>query len=184
MSDVDDFLAHYGVLGMRWGVRKNYTTYRDQFHRGSPGAIKTVVTTKNGETISIEKEKPGPLNLAVAKLTGRKPADQLSAMVIRDSSGNKMGSFQMWREKNNSVRGEWLSINKKAQGRGYSKAALSSLLVVARKDPTISTVRLQVPSDALAAKHIYSELGFSKERDLGYSTMWGNLEDWKLDVSH
>jgi ribosomal protein S18 acetylase RimI-like enzyme len=183
-EDVDAFLAHHGVLGMHWGIRKTYTDYQTKVQNATPGAIVTKVTTKNGETISVEKEKPGPLMLAVKKLTHANLPNGLSSMVIKNSSGKKVGSFQVWREKNNSVRGEWLSINKKDQGRGYSKAALNALLISAKKDKTIDTVRLQVPSDALPAKHIYSELGFSKEKDLGYVAMFGNLEDWKLDVKH
>ena len=51
------YLAHYGVKGMKWGVRKDqYRAYQDRVYKESPGAVKTVVLTKNGDTLSIEKE--------------------------------------------------------------------------------------------------------------------------------
>jgi hypothetical protein len=40
MSDVDDFIAHYGVQGMRWGVR-----------RGSKGPQSVTLTAKPGKKI-------------------------------------------------------------------------------------------------------------------------------------
>ena len=181
-QDWDVLLMHYGVKGMHWGIRKRYLEYQVRAHSESPGAIKTVVTTKHGETISIEKAKPGPLALAVGKLQGAKPSGYLSSMVIRDKTGAKVGSFQVWREGKSSVRGEWLSIDKEVQGRGYSKAAIEGLIVAAKKDPSVETVRLQVPSDAQAAQHIYASLGFSKEQDLGNSSLFGNLEDWVLNI--
>lgn len=173
-------LAHYGVKGMRWGVRKDRPSYATRMFTESPGASKTKVTTKNGETISIEKQRPGPLAVAVGRLTGRKPESAISAMVIRDSHGKKAGSFQIWREGKDSVRGEWLEVNPSHQGRGYSKAALQALIVAARRDGQISTVRLQVPADAAPAKHIYTQLGFTQDRVLGDTAMFGVIEDWVL----
>ena len=168
---------------MRWGVRKKYTDYQDRVHAGSPGATRTSVKTKHGETISVVKDKPGPMALAIAKLTGRKPADNISSMSIVDSSGKKVGSFQVWKESPGVVRGEWLEVDKGAQGRGYSKAAIEGLLIAARKDSKIKEVRLQVPADAAPAKHIYTSLGFKKDFDYdGAVPIYGQLEDWVHNV--
>ncbi len=173
-------LYHYGVKGMRWGIRKKYRAYQDSVHKASPGAIRTSVTTKTGEKISVVKEKPGPLYLAIAKMQGRKPPNNLAAMQILDSNGKKVGSFQVWREGKNSeiVRGEWLVIKDSAQGRGYSKAAIEGLIKASKNDKFAKELRLQVPSDAAPAKHIYSGLGFKKDIDLGEVPGFGNLEDW------
>lgn len=175
-------LKHYGKKGMKWGVRQKYQSYQNTIHKASPGATKTTVVTKTGEKISIVKEKPGPLYLAIAKLQKRNPADNLAAMSIHDSSGKKVGSFQVWREGPNVVRGEWLEIKSSAQGRGYSQAAIKGLMAAAKKDPKLREVRLQVPSDAAPAKHIYSGLGFKKDKDLGEVPIYGNVEDWVYKV--
>jgi ribosomal protein S18 acetylase RimI-like enzyme len=177
-SPKEAFLAHYGVKGMRWG----YRNYQNKVLRSTPGATKTKVIAKTGEKISVEKEKPGPLILAVSKLTGRDPGNNVSSMVIRDSAGKKVGSFQVWREGPSTVRGEWLTVKKSAQGQGYSKAAIEGLMKAADKDPSLTEVRLQVPSQADAAKHIYSSLGFKKDKDLGQTPMFGNLEDWVYET--
>jgi ribosomal protein S18 acetylase RimI-like enzyme len=178
----EEALKHVGVKGMRWGVRKKYEGYQNKFHEASPGAIKTSVKTKTGEVISVEKEKPNPVYLAIAKLTKSKPEKSLAAMVIHDSAGKKVGSFQIWRESPTVVRGEWLQIKSTAQGRGYSKAAIEGLIISAKKDPNLQEVRLQVPSNAAAAKHIYSDIGFKKDVDLGVVPGYGNLEDWVYRV--
>lgn len=178
---IEEVLAHHGVKGQRWGVRR-YRNYQTKVMNASPGALKTSVKTKSGETISVVKEKPGPLYLAVSKLSHRKPEDNLAAMAIVDSSGKKVGSFQVWRESPHVVRGEWLEVDKSAQGRGYSVAAIKGLLIAAKKDPNLKEVRLQVPSNAEPAKHIYTTLGFKKDKDLGVVPTFGNVEDWVYHV--
>lgn len=198
----EDFLSHYGVKGMQWGVRRSpeqlgnnsslkerYRTYQKTIHESSPGDILTKAATKSGENITVEKERPGPLYLALMKLQRKKPEQGLSSMVIKDSDGKKVGSFQVWRdtEHDKTVRGEWLEVNKKSQGRGYSKAAMSALLSAAKEDSSIDHVRMEVPSDAEAAKHIYSSLGFRQDKVLSTKQddpIWGGLEDWVADIDH
>jgi hypothetical protein len=175
-------LLHYGVKGMQWGVRKRYRAYQNKVHTSSPGPITTTVRTKTGEKVTIRKEKPGPLALAAAKLTGRDPKNNVSTVSIHNNKGTKVGSFQMWREGPSVIRGEWLEIGKSHQGKGYSKAAIQGLLAGAKKDKALKEVRLQVPSNAEAAKHIYSSLGFKKDVDLGVAPGYGNLEDWVYNV--
>lgn len=177
-----NILIHHGVKGMRWGVRKDgKNRYADRALVETPGSITTRVMSKTGDKLTIEKSKLGPLAVAVAKLTGKSPEQNLSTMVIRNAKGDKVGSFQVWPDKKDSmevVRGEWLEIDSKYQGRGYSEAAIRGLIKSAQSNSEIKEVRLQVPSDAAPAKHIYSKIGFSKDYSYGDSPIYGELEDW------
>ena len=186
-NDYELYLEHYGVKGMRWGVRKDRdapkkTSFRDEIHKQTVGQARTSVVTKNGDRLSVIKEKPSRLGAAIGKMTGTKPPDFVSSMRIEDSSGKKVGSFQMWRVDKNTVQGEWLEIKKSEQGKGYSKAALQSLLSQAKKDPEIKRVIAQVPQDAEAAKHIYGSLGFKKTKTLGSTEMFGVIDEWEAKV--
>lgn len=179
MSDeVDEFLAHFGVKGMKWGVTKGHESYREAAFKASPGGTKVQVTAKNGDKLTVEKTPLGGMAVAFSRMIRRDPADNVSNMSVRDASGKEVGSFQVWREGKSTVRGEWLEIKSSHQGRGYSEAAIKGLMKAAEKDPSLKEVRLQVPSNAAPAKHIYSKLGFEKDVDLGVVPGYGNLEDW------
>lgn len=185
-------IVHYGIKGMRWGVRRSDAELakarggrklKEEILDKSAGARQTSVTTKSGETISITKQPPNPLAMAIGRMTGRQPPDYISTMNINDSSGKKVGSFQIWNEEPGVVRGEWLTVKGSSQGKGYSRAAIEGLLVAAQKDPDIKTVKMEVPVEAAAARHIYSSLGFESYKVLGETDQFGVIEDWKKDVS-
>lgn len=191
-SDISDELIHYGVKGMKWGVRRSDAELanargkkklKEEILDKTVGARQTSVTTKSGEIISITKEPPTALAMAVGRMTGRQPPDYISTMNINDSSGKKVGSFQIWKEEPGVVRGEWLTVKQSSQGRGYSRAAIEGLLAAAQKDPEIKTVKMEVPAEAAAARHIYRSLGFESYKVLGTTTQFGVIEDWKKDVT-
>lgn len=179
-----DDLEHSGVKGMKWGIRKSakLTEAQDRIMAATPGANHTTVVSKNGDVLSVEKERPGPLSIAVGKLTGRKPENNVSSMVLRNKDGKKVGSFQVWKDNPTTIRGEWLEVSKTEQGKGYSEAAIRGLMKAASADKTLKEVRLQVPSDAAPAKHIYTKLGFVKDKVIGNSSVYGDLEDWVYRV--
>ena len=180
MLDLNDELDHHGVKGMRWGRRKKPSrndNYNKQYLNETPGAIKTKVKTKRGETLTIEKVPLAGLSATVNRKLNRKPGQLAASMHISDSNGNKVGSFQVWREDKHTARGEWLSISKDRQGQGYSEAAIRGLIQASKKDRMITTIRLQVPSTSDAAKHIYSKIGFVPDTDHQNFESFG-IEEW------
>lgn len=68
-NPTDDFLAHYGVRGMRWGKRKNYTESRKQYkgrikserltfeQQKLDNVLKTSI--KRGEDVLVSTRLPG-----------------------------------------------------------------------------------------------------------------------------
>lgn len=52
-GEIDDFLAHYGVVGMKWGIRKSRSS-------GSAGSANKVAVKKPTTTTSVPAVKPKP----------------------------------------------------------------------------------------------------------------------------
>jgi Acetyltransferases, including N-acetylases of ribosomal proteins len=174
-------LEHFGVKGMKWGVRK--AEYRESVANAAPVGSKTRVVAPNGDVLTIHRADPGPLAIAAGRLVGRKPEGYAYEMRIHNTAGEQVGAFQVWHDGPHAVRGEWLEIAPSHQGKAYSETAIRGLIEASKKKTDITEVRLQVPSNAAPAKHIYSKIGFKKDKDLGFAPGYGNLEDWVYELT-
>lgn len=93
MDEVDDFLAHFGVKGMRWGQRKKFTESRKQY-KGRVKAERTsfeqqkldnVLKTsiRKGEDVLVSTRIPGDTVKTI--MTGKQFVERAIAGGLMDS---------------------------------------------------------------------------------------------------
>lgn len=123
MDDVDDVLAHFGVKGMKWGVRKSSTARQEDFRRDAKERKKNVVVkaepgkkikTKGGKELNASEEA---IRTAIIKqkAKGSRPSS-LSNQELSEAI-KRMQLEQQFRE-----------LNKKSSTVGRGKAAVKELL--------------------------------------------------------
>ena len=125
MDDVDDVLAHFGVKGMRWGVRKAPTARQEDFRRAAKeGKKKVTVRAEPGKKIKTKGGKgveasDDAIRAAVIKRVakGSKPSalsnDELRTAIQR------MQLEQQFRD-----------LNKKSSTVGRGQAAVKEMIGV------------------------------------------------------
>ncbi|WNM72396.1 acetyltransferase [Gordonia phage Mossy] len=196
MPDVQDFLSHYGVKGMKWGVRKSSSSDSSgspdlSTRKGRLTALKAremrnvSVTTKNGETLSLEENKNGKLANRIASLSDKRYAASLnySDFTIK-ANGKTIGDASFNKVSDDELNLVWLGVNSSQRGNGYGSAVFDAAVKMG-KESGVKKLTLEVPGNAPDARHIYEKRGFkvvkepSKE-DLNDS--WGGLTHMALEV--
>ena len=167
-------LYHYGVKGMKWGVRRK----RESKDRYTPSERITLTgKIKSGKTITAKQlEEPKIANfLAKHNLKMRKQVEATKNMDLFDDKGSKIGNMQLFHESPTSLNVVWITVNNKQRGRGYAQTAMKMAEDYARKSGA-NQMTLEVPGDSPDARHIYEKQGFevvgriSSEDDI-----WGGL---------
>lgn len=190
-ASAEEAIAHYGVKGMKWGVRKERA-------QGLHGLIEgeIVRTTSNGDRFTLSAAPPGKIQkaLAAASESYAKNFATQAYMSIKDKDGKKVGEVNFWNDKDDkdTVYMNWITVDESARGRGYASAVMAAAeehsRVAGKKRMT-----LEVPSFSPDARHIYEKQGFkvTKEADPRekdpkskmYDPVWGGLThmEKKLD---
>ena len=169
-------LEHYGVKGMRWGVRKERARNLQDVTKGR------VVerTLSNGDKFTLSSNPPGKINKALAAVS-KNYANSYSKganLTIRDKDGKSIGNAMFDHKDNGDLYLNWVSIEKSARGRGYAtevmKAAAEHGKAMGAKRMT-----LEVPGNAPDARHIYTKLGFKDTgKTMGHKNdIWGGLTE-------
>lgn len=167
MTDiVDDFLAHYGVKGMRWGVRK------------TPDEVVLRKTLKGGGEVLVTKNKPKGLAKIFPKLM-----EDAANFTIRDGSGKKVGEASFLHAKgSDEMYLEWLGVRKNSRGQGYATAAFEGAVNYAKANG-VKKLSLDVPSTSKDAQHIYTSFGFKPtQRNDDKTLLFGY--SMELQLSH
>jgi GNAT superfamily N-acetyltransferase len=178
----DEFLEHYGVKGMHWGVRKD----RNSSPLTNFGPSKIVRKTASGEELTLEKNPPAAIHKALAKLskTYRRDYANFASLTIRDSSGNSVGSAQVHKKSADELNLVWMTVDKSVRGKGYATATMKAAEDFARQSG-VKKMTLEVPGNAPDARHIYEKHGFkvTKEADdADTDPVWGGLTEMEYNI--
>lgn len=181
----EEALAHFGVKGMRWGVRK------EKSPREITGPVKESIVrkTKTGETFTLNPQPPSSIERALSKLSKgyRERLGDSSYLKIQDKDGKKIGEASFWFKGKDDIYLNWIQVNKSARGQGYASSILQAAAEHGAKTGRKRMV-LEVPGNAPDARHIYEKMGFTQtgvtqgnEKDI-----WGGLTqyEYRFDKEH
>lgn len=167
MTRYSNYLYHYGVKGMKWGVRKKpQETWKTR--------------TKNGEELTIVKDRRGIIGNTVQKLT-KQDFNSYSAM---NSQGKKVGHIQLDRKSKDEMNIVWMDTKKEHQGKGYATALLSTGERIA-KEQGAKKITAEVVGNSPDMQHIIDKRGYVKTGEIKTQEMmeiWGGLTLVELDL--
>jgi ribosomal protein S18 acetylase RimI-like enzyme len=177
----DEVLEHFGVKGMKWGVRK------ERAKNLTSGMVTRTITrsTKNGDTFTLHPSPPSKLQKALAFASKNYADDHAnqSYLTVKDKHGKKIGQTNFWVKEHEpqTLYVNWISVEKSARGRGYAAAIMRSTEEIARSKG-MKKMALEVPGNAPDARHIYTQMGFrvTKEADpeeAKRDPVWGGLTE-------
>lgn len=175
----EEALAHFGVKGMQWGVRKERAQNLQDLTKGQD----IVRTTKNGDQFTLSPKAPTKLDkaLAAASESYANKFGESAHLDIKDKDGKKIGTANFWHDQKqkDAVYLNWITINKHARGQGYAAAVLKAAEDHSRAAGK-KRMRLEVPGNAPDARHIYEKMGFkvTKEptaKEAKSDPVWGGL---------
>jgi ribosomal protein S18 acetylase RimI-like enzyme len=175
-----NIVTHYGVLGMKWGVRKDRAAKRELVGLG-PNQISR--KTKSGETVTLSRTPP----TAIAKFIGRHSSrytnryNNSAFMTVTNSQGKKIGDASVIKKSRDELNLVWLGINKAERGKGYATAIMQGAVEFGKQEG-FSKLTLEVPGNSPDALHIYEKLGFKAGKSLGDDPVWGGLTEMTYDI--
>lgn len=184
---VAPYLAHFGVLGMRWGKRKQRTLKGGIIGAKSLDRTPKLVATtklKAGGSISILKNPPSRLSTHLDyRFPSRvKNSKKISFFSFKDAQGKDAGGGSAFRETKNSLYLDLISVKSKERGRSHHAAAVKGLMMYARNSGA-KQVRVDVPTHQKELAAHYKKLGFVPDGPTVNFGAGGRIQPMKADVN-
>ena len=188
-------IFHYGVKGMKWGVRRSQAQLDRaagrRATRTKSGSNELEVSqdgkslmTSNGSGISLKERAPSKLIAAAAKLSPALANQVAKSKVLTiHAEGEEVGGITLMEDSPESMNVVVISVDKKHQGNGYGTAVMQSTVDYAKASGK-KEVTLEVPGTSKAARHIYEKMGFEAVGELGESDdIKDQLTAMRLDLT-
>lgn len=172
---MDNELYHYGIKGMKWGVRR----YQKSNGSLTPAGKKRYSTkTKNGETLELIRDEGGALSKALRRVSPKikEEADKTYYMNMM-VNGKNVGNLQLYQKPDKEMNITWGSTKEQYRGRGYMQAAMKLGEQIAKDQGNVKITGELVGNSpdihTVANKGGYRKVGEIKTQDV--VDMWGGL---------
>lgn len=182
VDDPDHDIEHYGVKGMKWGVRKKRQTSTKNKRPRQRLILES--KTKNGAKILGVQAKGNRIAnfLARHNVNLQKQIEATKNLELYDANSKKIGNLQLFHESPTSLNVTWLGINERDRGKGYAQAAMHMAEDYARKSG-MKQLTLEVPGISPEARHIYEKQGFKAVGSISdKDDIWGGLTAMKKQL--
>jgi ribosomal protein S18 acetylase RimI-like enzyme len=177
-------LSHYGVKGMKWGVRKNDSGSGKLFIKKRTESISAKL--KNGDTLLLDGDKTPALGKFISKMSPafRERVNNSFNYTLRGPDGKAVGEMSLKKESPTSINVVWVGVDESQRGKGYASVAMQSAVDFARKNK-MDTVTLEVPGKSPDARHIYEKMGFREDpsKSEPWDPVWGGLTAMELNLN-
>ena len=177
------YLAHHGILGMKWGVRR-YQNADGSLTAAGKRRYKAdesyTLDTKSGDKIRMVRYRGGAGAEFLRRISPKIAEEQDKTLnyKIYNSQGKTVGSYQGYLKSPEEFNTVWADTKKNFRGRGYMQAVVQQGEAIARKyGRTKMTAELVGNSPDIHRivldKQGYIKVGEDKTKEI--MDLWGGL---------